>query len=384
MARAGTVGAIASGAIAALLAAHAPCALAGESEAGLELRIDAPPDGAIVGDPLGLALVSGRVELRGAARGLDLVLAIDTSHSTSLSMEPARRGWRRWLAWLLPRREAATQALAVEVARALELLSRLDPCTSRVGVVAFAGDRDPATPDAWVEAELGEIEAAREALRDLERRGPRGATNLVDALELARIELLGELGAVSLARPGVSRAVLLLTDGADVDPLHLDPAEARERLRRAVASLRAAGVQVEAVALATRPRAEALEGLTAAGGRWLPVLEASALLAAPEVAAVEVRHLGSGGVQAAALLPGGAFAALVPLAAGPNRLEVRAHTRSGLEARRDLAIAWSAAAPTSPTPVSLLPARTALLASHLRALRAARAQRRSVEIEGER
>jgi hypothetical protein len=218
-------------------------------------------------------------------------------------------------------------------------------------------------------------------LHDLLRRGPSGSTNLIDALDLARAELLGELGAESRARPGARRALLLLTDGCDVHPLHPDPQEARALLGEATSRVVAAGVRVAAIAVGPAASGATLAGLADAGGRWLSASTALAGLDYGDGTAVAVRNTSSGVDQPAEPLPDGRFAALVPLNAGLNRLEVRTRSRSGLAAHSELDVYWSPTAPASVTPVDLLSVRGDLLAARLRALHAGTRRRKRLELE---
>jgi hypothetical protein len=324
--------------------------LLGAARAGadsLALSLDTPST-----DALGWARVSGQVVVPGEAP-LDLLLAVDTSHSTAAC--PAElRGWRRWLGWLLPRRPQPPGALEREIARGLDALASLDPAHARAGVVAFAGDHEPRTPDAWVAAPLGKLEDARRALHALLARGSRGATNRIEGLELARAELLGEIGAHSRARAGARRVLMVLTDGVGIHPLHPDPREALALLRSAEARVAEAGIELGP-----------------------PPLRGSA-----ELAEIRVLDARSGAPAGAAQLAGNRFEALVRLSPGPNRLEVRALTRSGARTRRALELIWDPSVPAAPRSPARLRAHNDLLARHLRALRARPVAAR-LEIEAE-
>lgn len=350
---------------AALQLAWSPPARAGEAPE-LRLSIDSPQADGAIAAPLGLALITGRAR-SGPQRALDLVIAIDTSHSTASSVRAERRSWKRWLAWLLRREPEALEPAPFELGmrRALALLDELDPALARVGVVAFA-DR------ARLEAPLGDPGRARDALLRLRERGASGATNLLDALERARVELTGELGAAGRPRGDARRLALLITDGVDVHPFHPDPGEARALLAASARALRSAGVEL--VAIATRAGAEAapIGAIAQAGGRLHAQGDALSSLAAVDPARVQVRHTGSGTLAATSELPGGGFAALVPLAPGSNRVEVRARTRSGHETRRMLELVWNPAEPERALSLELLRIRNDLLADHLRALHAHR------------
>jgi Mg-chelatase subunit ChlD len=113
----------------------------------------------------------------------------------------------------LPNSDKEDSILAAEVAGVRELLKQLEPRTTRVGVVAFSGDNDALTPDAYTEVPLTTDYAKAEAgLDDIFRRGPKGLTNMVSAVNLATTELLGTQArtAPNARAPSV---IMFLTDG---------------------------------------------------------------------------------------------------------------------------------------------------------------------------
>src|SRR5262249_31327108 len=73
--------AIVSGLALLLLAAPAS---AGEDRSHLLLELESPSQGAVIGDPQGVAFVSGKaIALYGKYQTFDIVFVIDTSHSTA-------------------------------------------------------------------------------------------------------------------------------------------------------------------------------------------------------------------------------------------------------------------------------------------------------------
>lgn len=376
MARLGSRGLRRATALLALwAAATGSSTAAGESPTDLVLSIDSPQTEGKIGAPLGLALVTGRARTS-EVRALDLVIALDTSHSTAARARSGARGWRHWLAWLLgPVPEAAAPSpLESGIGRALALLDALGGSSARVGVVAFAGTASTAAP-------LGDAAAARVALRSLSRRGSSGATNLIDALERARIELCGELGAASRARAGARRVAVLITDGVDVHPLYPDPQEARALLRTSAARLHAAGVELELVA--TAHAADPVRaGIAEAGGSVRAPDAALESLQASDAALISIRNSSSGSLAHARAGSDGRFAALVQLQPGANRLEIRARIRSGPETARVLELVWNPSGPDPELPLALLRIRNQLLAGHLHALHA-RSRTRALSIAPE-
>ena len=175
--------AIASGLISTVALAQGAGA---EDRAKLMLELEAPVHGSVIGDPQGLAFVSGKaLALFGEYQTFDIIFVVDTSQSTS---EPSgsdidgdgKVGQKRGGAiggifgrvLPIPTSDRGDSVLAAEVQAVRTLLGQLDPRTTRVGVVTFAGDQDPITNDAFTEAaltaEYGDVE---KALRGILRRG---------------------------------------------------------------------------------------------------------------------------------------------------------------------------------------------------------------------
>ena len=87
-------------------------------------------------------------------------------------------------------------------------------------MVAFAGDGNPTTPDARTAAPLSfEYDKVRAELDALRTAGSKGRTNMVSAINLATIELLGTPSASSAKREGARRVMVFLTDGPPTLPV---------------------------------------------------------------------------------------------------------------------------------------------------------------------
>jgi hypothetical protein len=114
----------------------------------------------------------------------------------------------------LPNSDKADSVLAAEVEGCRVLLKQLDPRTTRVGIVSFNGDADAMTPDAITEVPLtSDFTKVERGLDTIYRNGPKGMTNMVAAVNLATIELLGTASAYSEKREGARRVIMFLTDG---------------------------------------------------------------------------------------------------------------------------------------------------------------------------
>jgi hypothetical protein len=318
-------------------------------EASLILEIESPLDRAEV--PGLEAFVAGRaLAPHGDARGYDVVVAIDSSASTS---EPAgldADGDGRiespsplFRLQLLAHLADDDSVLAGEVAAAQRLLARLDPRTTRMGVVSFRGDQDASSSDArvWLvpEHDHGRVHSILEKVR---AAGSKGMTNMaagvaaaVDALQLAR------------RRPHALRApaeshVLFLTDGRPTAP-HSYLRNVRDALEVAHEARRA-GIRVHTFALgaeAKRAPLVAVELARITGGRFTAVRNLSQL--ALELERIELSRIERLSVvnqtleRAATELrhePDGSFAALLELRPGLNELCASARSVDGRSARR--------------------------------------------------
>jgi hypothetical protein len=316
----------------------------------LRLEIEAPLPGEVVGAREQKLLVSGRA-LSSAVRGgnFEVIAIVDTSSSTSAPSGADVDGdgvvGRSRIPGLGPFLQLASSdpgdsVLAAEVAAARTLLGQLDPYSTRVGVVAFAGDgRDP-TPDASVVAPLTDRYAdVHAALDRLLEAGPRGRTNIYASVVLAARELLGGEGALSKPRPLARRVALLMSDGQPTLPV---ASSRRECARMAVEAARQAGelgIRIDTFAIG----AEAADGpyvtreiASATSGVFTAVREPGDLVAAfqdirlADITGLEIRNLTTRHpAEQVRLDSDGWFAGIVGLARGRNRIEIRAYASDG-------------------------------------------------------
>lgn len=276
--------------------------------------------------------------------------------------------------------------LAAEVAAVENVITRLSPRTTRVGIVTFSHR-------SWVDAPLThDYEEVRLALGDILYRGPEGGTNMKSGLLRGSIELIGTKSAASTRRKGAERVLVFVTDGRPTLPYAAGPFSSDGRnVREAVRSAEKAakrGVRMHSFAVgkeamdSTAPRAIA----RATGGIYTPVRNPYELpqifdtFSFAEIETLTVRNLT---MEADAVQlehrPDGSFAALVPAGAGRHTLEVYARSRKGTEARRTIVVG---AGPQSLDPAQRT-TRARLLELHMQA-EAGRARSRDVEIETER
>jgi Mg-chelatase subunit ChlD len=375
----------------------------------LQLEIEAPAPDALVGAADGKLMVSGRA-LASAVRGgrFDVIAVVDTSSSTHAASGadvdgdgqvgiPRIGALGRLLD--LPSTDPGDSVLAAEIAAVRTLLAQLDPHSTRVGVVAFAGDgRDP-TPDAHVAVPLSsdyaQVEAALDALL---AAGAHGRTNIQAGILLAARELSGGAGAQSEPRPQARKVALLVTDGQPTLP---DSTSRRSCARMAVEAAEQAaelGIRIDAFALgrdATDQPWVAVEIARVSSGVFTPVVQPGELVAAFQ----EVRLADITGVQISNLTTrrpaeqvrlesDGWFGGIVALARGRNRIEIRAYARDGRRIIRVVDARLGEGAPAQELPPRLMARRTRMLEKRLdhtreytRQLEAQRREKLRAELE---
>ena len=389
----------------AALALGAGVASADEVERpDLTLVITSPENRAIVGDPGGMAFVSGKaLALYGEFQTFDIVFVIDTSESTSAPSGAdvdgdGHVGERRGGKYLgvfgkvlpLPTTDKGDSVLAAEVAGVRVLLEQLDPRTTRVGIVAFAGDQDPLTPDAYTWVPLTTDYARAEAgLTSILREGPRGMTNMSTAVTLATVELMGTPTAYSERRPNAKRIMMFLTDGVPTLPIDSSKMQnARMAIQRAVRANRY-GIRIDTFAIgdgALKEPVVVVEMARVSNGIFTPVRNPGDLRAVFEdvtfadIQELEVRNKTNGKVaEYLTRNADGTFSALLPMEEGENTLEVYARSTNDTEARRSVQVTFLPNAKIQALSPRLVAQRNRLLENRLLDL-----QRRRLQIQTER
>ncbi len=368
----------------------------------LELMIETPEPDAIVGDPGGLAFVSGKaLALFGEYQTFDIMFVIDTSESTNAPSgadidgdgEIGRHKGGPILGVLarvlpgLPLTDPDDTVLAAELAAAEALLAQLDPRTTRVGVVAFAGDNDPMTPDARTVVRLTtRYETVLKGFEQIRKEGPDGLTNMVSGVDRSIAELLGTRSAYSEKREGARRIILFMTDGLPTLPFEQSRRlNARAAVARAKRAKRAK-IRIDTFAIGDDALDEPMSVIDMArvtGGVFTPVRNPKDLKAIFEdVTFAEIDRLEIENVTtetpASYLIQNadGSFAALVPMEEGVNRIRVFARSTDGTEATREIDLRYLDNAEMAELPPRLVAQRNRLLENRLLDL-----QRRSLEIQ---
>jgi hypothetical protein len=369
----------------------------------LMLSIESPSSGSVIGDPTGMAFVSGKaIALYGEYQTFDIVFVIDTSDSTA---EPSgadidgngivgeRRG-AKYLSILgrvlpLPNTDKGDSVLAAEIAGCRVLLKQLDPRTTRVGVISFAGDSNALTPDAQTEVPLtSDYAKVERALDSIFRRGPEGMTNMVAAMNLATIELLGTQSAYSTRREGAKRVVMFLTDGQPTLPLEgASLQNAKMAIQQAVRAAKL-DIRVDTFAIGEEALSEpvvVVEMARVSNGVFTPVRNPKDLRAVFEdvsfssIEKLEVRNKTTGKLADYVVPnPDGTFSALLAMNEGKNTLEVYARSTDGTEGRREVTVSFLAGAEAQQLSPRMMAQRNRLLENRLLDL-----QRRNIEIKTE-
>ncbi len=397
--------------------------LAGTSQAAdpsrLLLTIDSPKPNSVIGDAGGMAFLSGKaMALFGDFQPFDIMFVIDASESTDAPSGAdidgdGEIGHRRGAGFLgifgriplLPNTDRGDSVLAAEVAAVRILLNQLDPRTTRVGVVVFSGDRDSLTPDAFTQVPLTtDQQKVHRGLDEILDIGPNGMTNMVSAVDLATVELLGLRSAYSERRSGARRIMLFLTDGRPTLPmLNSTIQNARMAIAKAVRAARL-GIRIDTYAIGKDALKEPIVVVEMArvtpGGVFTPIRNPRDLRAIfEEVSFAEIEKLEiknrSTNTQAEHQIqnPDGTFSALVPVRVGKNTLEVFARSTDGTETRRRVNVTVLGEGPVPELTPRQLAQRNRLLENRLLSLQKRRLEiqmdrdeaiRRKLEIEMER
>jgi hypothetical protein len=379
------------------------------SPRSLRLEIEVPAEGAVVGDAAGVFVAGRALALRGEARRFDIIIVIDTSGSTSqptgvdvdgdgvvgMPLFGATVGSRD-----LGSTDPGDSILAAEVAAAERLLSGLDPRSTRVGLVTFAGQPVEAYPGvlgftrvrlaALTEEPLtSDYKRLYRGLAAVRERGARGMTHMAAGVDQASLELLGLAGSLSRADPESEKIVLFFTDGEPTLPHpNSDSRNVRSVLQSAQRARRA-GVRIHSFAIGPEALAGPISTVEMAAitdGLFTPVRHPGRLVRFIErvsfanIVEVQVVNTTSGeDAFQVRVHADGSWDALVPLRAGDNRLEVRARSSDGAEATESVTVRHEAGASSPLVPAELVPKNNELLEARLAALRNER-----FEIERER
>jgi len=309
-------------------------AWAAESGTRVEIGIEAPQDGTTISGP-------SQVTVRGQARAsrdyrpaqYDLLLLLDTSGSTR-----APSGVRTVQMYA---RDASI--LEAEVAAAERLLDKLDPRTTLIGVVTFAGEYSTFTglgtrnrSGAVLEQPLtANYQQVRAALDRILRRGPGGGTDMAAGVRLAVRELAGLQGAHSHPRPESRKVAFLLTDGFPTLPFghvnSMDPGDVDVAVRAAAVGAKAditihtfaLGIEAVSAPYACTEIARMTKGTFTPLRRPGEIIDILPKTSFADLDMVFVTNVTAGRPAGDLTVnPDGRFSATVPLVSGVNRIAV--------------------------------------------------------------
>jgi hypothetical protein len=390
-------------------------ALLGKSSPGptnLQLVVDQPAEGAVFGDEKG-AFVAGRaLALRSEMRHFDVAIVIDTSGSTMLSSGADVNGNgivgrdRPWGIFGLPAStDPGDSVLAAEVAAARKMVKGLDPRSTRVALITFAGSIPGSPQGGFV---FGSRQAPRAAITEeplttdyarieraltrVQERGSEGGTHMAAAIDQATTELLGLEGALSQPDKKSEKFVLFLTDGQPTLPYGpgFDADNVRAVLRAADRAQRA-GVRIHSFAIGP----EAMEGPVSCvemsertHGIFTPVKNPGELTDVIEqvnfanIDQITVKNLTTGKpADVERAKADGSFGALVPLQSGKNKLEVYARASDGAESRANVTVVYVPGTQNPVLPIELITLENELLEQKLIELRRGRVEAERAQAE---
>jgi len=374
----------------------------GSSKVNVQLEIEYPPEGAVIGSSACGVFVAGRaLALRGELQKFDVAIVIDTSASTGGPSEADINGNGKigrpfggafGSVFGASLSDPGDSILSAEVAAARQLLRGLDPRSTRVAVITFAGEQEQegvivfggrSKPALTIQGLTNDYEKVERAFDSVLAQGPAGLTHIAAGVDQATIELMGIKGAVSRKDPTSEKIVLFLTDG--VPTLPAGPQWEAENVR---AVLRAAGrskfsnIRIHSFAIGP----EALDGPIATvemarrtGGYFTPVRHPGMLVDAVETVdfanlhEVVVKNATNGKLAAPfRLTADGSWSGFLALENGANRLEVIARADDASMAERKRSVRMDPNAPEAKIPEDLVVHRNRLLEECLRNLKQVR------------
>lgn len=308
------------------------------------VELESPSNEVTVKSPVGLVEIKGwtGTGLRG---GHDVLIAIDRSSSVWSSSGADIDGDgrvgrdRSEFDLILDFNRKSTDPddtiLRAELAAARKLIERMDPKTTRMGLMSFAGG-------ARVHAPIGssktQLLAGLLEIPEIPRAGDGGGTSFDNALKLARLQFEGQ---AQPSDPAERRnfSVILLSDGTPTAPTPVEHAEAFAVL--AARDAAKVGVRIYAFAIGSEAvgNRKVYEEITNVSGGELVLVDKPAEvidfvphLALTSIARVEIDNLSSSErARAIRLFPDGTFDGYAPLREGWNQIRITSIGADGYE-----------------------------------------------------
>jgi hypothetical protein len=250
---------------------------------------------------------------------------------------------------------------SAKAARAL--VQSLDPRRTRIGLVTFSGEVDPATSmkrsptqqDAWLDMPLTtDPTRVLAAIDGVVARGAFGSTNFAAGIRLAVRELAALSGAQSSPRPGAKKVILFITDGVPSFPIGrgdtMDPGDVEAAIAAAQLA-KSAGITINSYGLGPdalgSPQA-VTEIARVTLGTYTPVMNPGDIVAAlsgvsfANIEDVLFSNLSTGEVSTDVQLnPDGSFHGFVPVRLGKNTIRVKALASDGTSGSQTIEIEFA-------------------------------------------
>jgi hypothetical protein len=372
----------------------------------LQLAIETPEQGAVVGDPGGMAFIAGKALAHyGEFSTFDIMFVVDQSESTSTPSGADINGDGkvddRTCDGVPPMlglfgsivgacRSSKDSILSAELLAIRTLLQQLDPRTTQVGVVAFSGDGDPLTADAFVSSPLttdyAKVEKALDELADL---GPQGRTNMQAGVQVATLELIGSQSAYSKPQEGAAKIMLFLSDGMPTLPLEQSMHQNRRLAIEAASKASKFGIRIDTYGIGAEALSQpvvVVEMARVTDGIFTPVLQPRDLQSIfeqvnfSEIDTVRITNRATGKDAEYVLRNAdGTFSALLDMSEGPNEVEVYAKATDGSEQTQRIALRFLKDGAVQQLSPNLLAQRNRLMQNRLADLR-----QRSLAVQAER
>jgi hypothetical protein len=369
-----------------------PLTLRAPDQTNIHLEIEFPGDGAVVSDSACGTFVAGRaMALGNRSKRFDVALVLDTSGSTA---EPTgadingngvigarQRG--RISSLFGGSTDEGDSVLAAEVAAALLIMRDLDPRTTRVAVITFAGGdgaKQTGPPALTRQPLTNEYARIENTLNSILRTEPHGQTHISGAVDHATTELMGLFGSRSEKVVDSEKLIFFFTDGQPTLPFGpLAQSDNTRAVRQSALRANKAGIRIHSFAIGPEALAGPIASVELAdmtGGSFIPVRhpgELSAVVDALNFANLEGVILRSATTGNAAdpfrMTADGSWGGFVKMVPGSNTVQISARSTDGVETIKVLHVVQEPTAQPLPVPADLGIRHNRLLEDCLRDLK---------------
>jgi hypothetical protein len=372
----------------------------------LQVSVETPEEGAVVGDPAGTAFIAGKALAHfGEFETFDIMFVVDQSESTSSPSGADVNGDGevddRTCSGVPPMlglfgsivgacRSSKDSILAAELLAIRTLLQQLDPRTTQVGVVAFSGDGDPLTADAYVSSPLTtDYSKVEQALEEIEDIGPQGRTNMQAGVQVGTLELIGSQSSYSKPQQNAQKIMIFLSDGMPTLPLEQSMHQNRRLAIEAATKAAKFNIRIDTYGIGPEALSQpvvVVEMARVTNGIFTPVMQPRDLQSIFErVNFSDIDQLKiankTNNAEAEYMLRNadGTFSALLEMVPGSNTVEVYARSTDGSEQIRKLNLTFLADGQVQALSPNLLAQRNRLMQNRLADLR-----QKSLAVEAQR